>query len=424
MKVLVVAPVLTRTGYGEHARFVLRALRNLPGIDLFVSPTEWGRSGWIWEDTEEREWIDGLIKKAALHQQQKAPFDASIQVGIPNEWKKLAPINIGVTAGIETTLVAPVWLERANMMDKVITVSEHSKNIFDTTSYEGVHRETGQKVVLSCNTPIEVVHYPVKKYDKVDLPLELDTSFNFLTMAQWGPRKNMENTIKWFVEEFIDNPEAGLVVKTFAKGGSLIDRTMAMNTLAKVLEKYKQRQCKIYLLHGDMSEEEIHSLYTHSSIKALVSLSHGEGYGLPHFEAAYSGLPVVAPEWSGYLDFLCMPKKSKKGGTKVKAQFAAVDFDLLPVQKEAVWDGVIQADSKWAFPMAGSYKMKLREIYKDYGRFKKQAKSLQKWITKNFEAAGQQEKLKDSIMAVLAETGNFVSDEELDNIFETLVQEG
>ena len=424
MKILVVGPVLTRTGYGEHARFVLRSLRNVPGLDLFVSPTEWGRSAWVWEDSEERDWIDALIKKAAIHTQQKAPFDASIQVGIPNEWKKFAPINIGVTAGIETTQVAPIWLERANMMDKIITVSQHSKDVFTDTSYQGVHRETGQNITLSCQVPIDVVHYPVKQYDKVDLPLELDTKFNFLSIAQWGARKNIENTIRWFVEEFIDNPDVGLVVKTFSKGGSLIDRTMAMNTLKKVLGRYEQRQCKVYLLHGDMSEEEMHTLYKHPSIKAFVSLSHGEGYGLPHFEAAYSGLPIIAANWSGYVDFLSMPKKDKKGATKVKPHFATVDFDLLPIQKEAVWDGVLQADSKWAFPMAGSYKMKLREVHKDYGRFQKQAKSLQKWVIKNFEATGQQEKLQDAIMTVLSQTGNFVSDAELDNIFETLAQEG
>ena len=108
----------------------------------------------------------------------------------------------------------------------------------------------------------------------------------------------------------------------------------------------------------------------------------------------------------------------------MKPHFATVDFDLLPIQKEAVWDGVLQADSKWAFPMAGSYKMKLREVHKDYGRFQKQAKSLQKWVIKNFEATGQQEKLQDAIMTVLSQTGNFVSDAELDNIFETLAQEG
>jgi len=393
MKVLVKGPALTRTGYGEHARFVLRALRKVEGIDIYFAPTEWGQSSWVWEDTEERQWLDSLVGKTAQLQQQNLPIDMSIQVGIPNEWERIAPINIGVTAGIETTKVAPVWLERANMMDEVITVSSHGRNSLIGTEYEGTHKTTGQQITLRCNPNVEVVHYPVKNYKKVDLGLSLTTKFNFLTMAQWGPRKNVENTVRWFVEEFIDNPDVGLVVKTFSKGGSLLDRRMAMNTLRKLLSPYPARQCKIYLLHGDMSEEEIHSLYISPTIKAFVSLAHGEGFGLPHFEAAYSGLPVLAPEWSGYLDFLCMPKKDKKGRELMRPHFATVGCDISPVQPEAVWEGVIQKDSMWCFPQQGSYKMRLREVYKDHGRYKSQAKKLQKWILKNFSEENQYAKM-------------------------------
>ena len=107
-KVIVRAPVLTRTGYGEHARFVLRCLREIEDkIDIYILPLPWGQSNWIWEDDEERQWLDENIKKTALYQQQGGQFDISVQVTIPNEWERMAPVNIGVTAGIETTKVAP-----------------------------------------------------------------------------------------------------------------------------------------------------------------------------------------------------------------------------------------------------------------------------------------------------------------------------
>jgi glycosyltransferase involved in cell wall biosynthesis len=397
MKVLVRGPALTRTGYGEHCRFVLRALRTQENLDIYLIPVNWGESNWIWEDNEERVWMDDIIKKTAIHGQQQGQYDISIQVTIPNEWQKLAPVNIGVTAGIETTRVAPVWLHKANEMDKVITISEHSKQTFINTVYEGVDQRTGQKAYLKCNKSVDVVQYPVKKFDKVDLDLNTLTKFNFLTVAQWGPRKNLENTIVWFVEEFIDNPNVGLVVKTFAKGGSLLDRTHAKKNLSKLLAKYENRQCKIYLLHGDMTDQEMHSLYTHKNIHCVVSLTHGEGFGLPLFEAAYSGLPVLATDWSGHVDFLYMPVVDKKGKEKLKAHFAKVDFTLQPVQPFAVWDGVIQQDSMWAYPQPGSYKMKLREVYKDYSRYKSQAKKLQKWILKNFKEADQYDKLNNTI---------------------------
>lgn len=402
MKVLVIGPALTRTGYGEHCRFVLRALKEMDDLDLYLVPVNWGQSNWIWEDNEERQWFDYIIKKTALHQQHKPEYDVSIQVTIPNEWKKLAPINIGVTAGIETNKVAPVWIGKADEMDKVITISNHSKQTFIDTVYEGVNKETGEKGRLKCTTDFEVVHYPVKSYEPVDLNLDVTTKFNFLTVAQWGPRKNLENTITWFVEEFIDNPDVGLIVKTFIKGGSVIDKYFMNEQLEKLLSKYKQRQCKIYFLHGDLTEPEMHSLYKDKKIKGLISLTHGEGFGLPLFEAAYSGLPVIATDWSGHLDFLYKTVKDKKGKEKKKAHFARIEYDMDHIQKAAHWDGVLQPDSMWAYARQGSYKMKLREFYKDWGRFEKQAKSLQKWVLKNFTAEKQYKAFQNSIKDLLA----------------------
>ena len=413
MKVVVRGPALTRTGYGEHCRFVLRALRTQENIDIYLIPVNWGQSNWVWENNEERQWIDEIVRKTANYAQQNGQYDMSIQVTIPNEWQKMAPVNIGVTAGIETTKVAPIWLEKANQMDKVITISEHSKQVLLNTSYEGVDRSTGQKAFLKCVKDVAIVHYPVKHYDNVDLDLNLNTKFNFLTVAQWGPRKNIGNTINWFVEEFIDNPDAGLVVKTFVKGGSLIDRKHIVREVSNILKKYDNRQCKIYLLHGDMSEEEMHSLYTHKNIHCLVSLTHGEGFGLPLFEAAYSGLPVLATDWSGHLDFLYKPTKDKKSKEKLRPHFAKVEFDLQPVQPGAVWDGVVQKDSLWAYPQQGSYKMKLRDVYKNHGRYKSQAKKLQKWINKEFTDEKQYNKFKEEI-------SEYVSEFDVENWLESL----
>ncbi len=417
MKVLVRGPALTRTGYGEHCRFVLRALRQVEDLDIYLLPVNWGESAWVWEDSEEREWFDFLVKKTAVYGQQGGQYDMSIQVTIPNEWQRMAPVNIGVTAGIETTKVAPVWLQKCNEMDKIITISEHSKQGFVDTIYEGVDQRTGQRGVLKCVKDVEIVHYPVKQ-DLLDRPipalqLKLPTKFNFLTVAQWGPRKNLGSTINWFVEEFIDNPDVGLVVKTFARGGCILDKNAMEKELTKQLSKYENRQCKVFLLHGDLDDHEMHALYRHDDIHALVSLTHGEGFGLPLFEAAYCGLPVVATDWSGHLDFLYKPTKDKKGKTKPRAHFAKVDYDLQQIPPGAVWDGVLQRDSMWAFPKQGSYKMKLREVYKDHKRFKSQANKLQKWVSKEFRAESQYTLFNDFIKEYMT-SNNWM--DELDSV--------
>ena len=104
-------------------------------------------------------------------------------------------------------------------------------------------------------------------------------------------------------------------------------------------------------------------------------------------------MPIIAPNWSGHVDFLNMPTKDKKGKIKNKSMFAKVDHTLAPVQDHAVWEGVIQRDSEWAYPDQGSFKIKMREVFKDYGRFKKQATKLKKYLNKNLTSKIQNEKI-------------------------------
>ena len=357
-KILLKGPLLTRSGYGEQARFALRSLRSREDLfEVFIQPLQWGQTSWTSDMDEERKWIDQTIEKTIGYIQQGGQFDISLQVTIPNEFQRLAPINIGYTAGIETTKIAHQWIQKANEMDKIIVVSNHSKQVFESTEYQAQNTQTGERVILKTQTPVEAVGYPVKTFDNLpELELGVSTAFNFLTVAQFGPRKNLQNTIKWFVEEF-RNEDVGLVVKSNIAKNCLMDRNKLLGDLTNFIRQQGERQCKVYLLHGDMTDAEMHSLYNNEKIDAFVSLPHGEGFGLPLFEAVYSGLPVVTVGWSGQLDFLL----DEEG----QEQFYNVAFDLQSVQKEVVWDGVIVADSMWAYAREGSAKEKMRACFKD-----------------------------------------------------------
>ena len=249
-KILVRGPALSRSGYGEQCRFALRALRSRPDLfDVFLLPISWGKSSWLHEESTERQWLDTLIRKtnAVAQPNEKGGvtfgnMDLSLQVTIPNEWEMMARQNIGYTAGIETTAVAPEWIEKSRLMDHIITISNHSKDVFKNTSYSIQHRDQNSSSVVQndfrCKTPIEVVHYPVREFVDEQLDIELEHEFNFLTVAQWGPRKDLENTIRWFVEEFIDQ-EVGLVVKTFSGNNSTPDKFTTRQMLESILSKYK-----------------------------------------------------------------------------------------------------------------------------------------------------------------------------------------
>ncbi len=359
--IILKGPVLTRSGYGEQARFALRSLRSREDLyDIFIQPLSWGNTSWLSDSDEERQWIDQTIEKTISYVQQGGRFDVSVQVTIPNEFEPMAPINIGYTAGIETTKVAPEWLEVCNQMNKLIVVSNHSKNVFLNSSAVAVNRETNQQIDdYRVQIPIDVVNYPVKKFDNLpELDLQLDYDFNFLLVSQLAIRKNIPSTIKWFINEFNDE-EVGLIVKTNLAKNSLIDKRHTEQEIKKILMSSDgdNRKCKVYLLHGEMTDQEMHSIYLHEKVKAFLTLTHGEGFGLPMFEAAYSGLPVIAPGWSGQLDFLV-----DEAGNE---HFYNVSFDLQPVQSDAEWKGVIEAGSMWAFPRKQSARDKMRECYND-----------------------------------------------------------
>jgi len=359
-KILLKGPLLTRSGYGEQTRFALRALRSRPDLfEIYIQPLQWGQTSWLSSIDDEREWIDQTIEKTIGFFQQGGQFDIALQVTIPNEWEKMAPMNIGYTAGIETTRVAPVWLQKANeVVNNVIVVSEHSKNVFLNTVALATNEATGEQMDYKLTVPIEAVNYPVKKYDNLEeLDLDLKTDFNFLAVAQFGPRKNIPSTIKWFVEEFHDDENAGLVVKTNIAKNCYMDREKLVGDLKQFLKTLSAHKCKIYVLHGDMTDEEMHSLYRHPKISALLALPHGEGFGLPIFEAAYSGLPVIATGWSGQLDFLVDKER--------KEHFYNVAFDLQPVQEQVVWEDVLIKESMWAYPREQSAKEKMRQCYDD-----------------------------------------------------------
>lgn len=381
MRVLLEAPILTKSGYGEHSRLVFEALKKRSDLEVMISPLRWGNTTF---DSPEGDVLASIQSLVAYVESCKSTgtnpeFNLQIHVGIPNEFEKKAPYSVCITAGIETDRVDPGWLIKTHQgIDKIIVPSSHAQSGFVNTNYEVINNSNNTRSVVSCACPVDVIMYPIKNPEGEPLEIDFETDFNFLSVAMIGPRKNLEMTISGFIEEFRDNKNVGLILKTNLSRNSIMDRIDTVKSVQNLVDKCGEKKCKIYIIHGDLSESQLHSLYVHPKIKAYVSTTHGEGYGLPIFEAAYSGLPVIATDWSGHLDFLSGNFKSKE-----KKLFARIECDIKQVQKEVVWKDIITADSRWAFPKKISYKSQLSKVYKNYGMYKKWSEALKKEIYKN-----------------------------------------
>lgn len=379
---------MSRSGYGEMGRFALRSMLSNPNIDLYVHNINWGKTGWIWKDNNERKMIDSLLQKTVIYRQNGGQFDASVQCTIPNEWKKITSHDVGYTAGIETDKVAGEWIVKGNQMDKIITISKHSMDVYKNTTYEATDNSTGQKIPdYRCTTEIDYVGFPVKETEPDELDLQLRHDFNFLCVAQIGPRKNVDAVLNNFIEEF-KNEDVGLLLKLNGANDSIMDfhNTKEMFNVIQKSAKEEGWKCSINLLHGNLTDEQMAGLYRHPKVKAMASFTHGEGYGLPLYEASAAGLPVIATGWSGHLDFLTI---------KGKNMFAAVKYTLEQIPQQAVWNGVLHHESKWANVDDKDARKKMRDVYKNYSKWKKKADKLsssyngsQHWYDKFNESLG------------------------------------
>ena len=398
--ILVEGPYLTQSGYGEHARLVLESLKGKEGVESFGLPLQWGKTSWLSFDTDQRKWFDEISQKLQTSTPEK--FDLHVFVGIPSEFEKKAEKAICVTAGIEVDRVSPNWLIKTYDMDKMIVPSVFSKEVFKNTNYTTSENPENPSEVqtLECKTEIDVIPYSARVYEPDDnFEINLKDNFNFLCVAQWGPRKNLENTIAWFLQEFHDE-SVGLVLKTNFARNCNIDYEMSQTTLKRLLRQIdpdNNRKCSLYLLHGDLSEEQMGSLYTHKDIKAIISATHGEGFGLPLFEAVCHGMPVVAPNATGHVDFLYAKNKKKK----IAPHFAKVDFSMVEVPENFLWEDIIARGSRWLEPDEKSFKDNLRDVYRDHRKYVSFAKNLKKNILETHNKTSICDRFAESILSTL-----------------------
>jgi glycosyltransferase involved in cell wall biosynthesis len=316
------APPDTYSGYGARSRDFIKALYELKKDewDIQIMPQRWGNTSWgFLEDyKEEWGWMIPLLLKGPLTQQP----DYWFQITIPNEFQHVGRVSIGVTAGIETTVCDASWLEGCNRMDLTLVSSQHAKSVLQATSYG---KKENPNEILKLEKPVEVLFEGVdlNKYlfiadeelPETDLVLDLDEikeEFCYLFVGHWlqgefgEDRKNVSRMIYTFLDAFKGKKnKPALILKTSSSTTCIMDREEILKKIDAVRNLVQGSDLpNIYLLHGDLDDEDMNNLYNHPKVKAMISFAKGEGYGRPLAEFCLSKKPVIASGWSGQVDFL------------------------------------------------------------------------------------------------------------------------
>jgi glycosyltransferase involved in cell wall biosynthesis len=391
---IVSCPIDTFSGYGARSRDFVKSLIKIKGEewDIKIMSQRWGQTPFGALDTnivEEEDLKNRIIGQLTMSV-PKQP-EVWIQITVPNEFQPIGKFNIGVTAGIETTVCDPSWIEGCNRMHLNLISSEHSKKVFQSSKFEQ-RTSNGQLVnTIELKKPLEILFEgaDLNKYFKSDNLVDFDVyddlstikeDFCYLFVGHWlqgdysEDRKNVGYMIKAFLEVFKGKKnKPALILKTSGGAPSIIDRD---NILRKVEDIRKTVSSKdlpnIYFIHGDLSDEEINCLYNHPKVKAMVSLTKGEGFGRPLLEFSIVGKPIIASGWSGHLDFLTSEFSGLVGGT------------LNKVHPSAVSANTILAESMWFKPDDNQTGHAFVDIFENYKEYQEKAKRLAYKNKQNF----------------------------------------
>ena len=370
---VVSCPIATRSGYGARSRDFVRALiAARPEWDIQLLSQRWGNTPM---DALKVGKDDDLLSRIITTKQDKKP-NVWIQITVPNEFQPVGDYNIGVTAGVESTIMPPECLQGMNRMDKVLISSEFGKDVTVKSIYDKKEEKTDKLISkLQMEKPIEVLFEGIDlniydnkapsepRIDKVFK--DIKEPFCFLFVGHWlkgdfqQDRKNVGGMIRVFLEAFKNkkNPPA-LVLKTNRGSGSLTDRVYTKKIIEQIKESLDTKRLpNIYLLNSDLTDKEVNALYNHPKVKAHLSFTRGEGFGRPLLEATISGKPMVVSAWSGHMDFLNPEMVNLIGGSLQKIHPSAADDKFL--LKEADW---FQID----YSIAGGVMKDMVDNYKKY----------------------------------------------------------
>jgi glycosyltransferase involved in cell wall biosynthesis len=162
--------------------------------------------------------------------------------------------------------------------------------------------------------------------------------FRFLHISSAFPRKGVDILVKAYFEEFTEEDDVTLVIKTFPN---------PQNQVSDILINYSSRHQNLpQVIHIDKDIERVELEALYEACDVLIYPSRGEGFGFPIAEAMASGMPVVVSGAGGHRDF-CQEDNSW-----------LIPFKMVPSSSHLSTSG-----SLWCEPDVGSLRRIMRWHY-------------------------------------------------------------
>lgn len=394
------APITTMSGYGIHSRLLLKSLISLNKFDIWVFPTKWGSTPNIKLDPENQDHRD-IIDRIKTTIDVKP--DIYIQITIPSEFRKIGEYNLGITALTEVHIAPPDFITGCNRMDLVLVPSKFTKDVLVETAIEKKDNQTNQlietiKFDKICEVLFEGIDLAVyNKTNTIKSPIieqinAIPESFLYLFVGHWldskfgEDRKNVSGLVHTFLETFKNRKKMpALVLKTSGAGFSNVERDNVLDKIQQIQEMirdngYKGKLPSIYVINGELSDDEMNVLYNHPKVKSFVSFTKGEAWGLPLAEFATTGKPIICSNYSGPVDFLSPEHSFLVPGALTNIDPSAANA-FLP--KEGQWFTV-------NYPMASQI---LKHVFDNYEKCLEKSRKQPKYIKDNFSLDKMTERL-------------------------------
>ena len=395
---VVSCPIDTFSGYGARSRDFVRSLITAKGEewDIKILPQRWGSTPWNFLSK------DNPLQKRFISNLNKKP-DIWIQITIPSEFQPVGQYNIGVTAGIETTIFPGDFIEGLNKMNINLVSSNHSKNVALSTQFD--KRDKNKKIIGQTKTekPVEVLFEGLdlniynKNPQNSGLLDNVKEDFCFLYTGHWlqgilgEDRKNTGLMIKTFLETFntSSRKKPALILKTNTMNYSLLDREEILRKINIIKDNVGGNLPNIYLVHGELTDDEMNQLNNDNKVKAFVSFTKGEGYGRPLAEAAMTGKPVIVSNWSGHVDFIHPDYNVLIGG------------ELKEVHKSASNNWILK-ESQWFNINTEVASKAMKDVFKNYKRYLEKSRKQTQYLKNNWSFDKMTEKLNSLLPKVEA----------------------